>query len=129
MRAGKGNKDRVTTFRAKLTEPLQAHLKKVKAIHDRDLEEGFGEVYFPFALARQRPNAGTEWRWQYVFPANHRAVDPRSEEGGIRRHHLDQSAINKSIKMAVNLAWIKKRISAHTFRHYAESRIMPSIFL
>jgi integron integrase len=117
VRGGKGNKDRVTTFPAKLVDPLTVHLEKVKQVHEKDLAEGFGEVYLPFALARQRPNAATEWRWQYVFPAATRARDPRSKEGKVRRHHADQSVVNKAIKKAVAFAGIKKRVSAHTFRH------------
>ena len=117
VRNGKGNKDRVTTFAAKLADPLQEHLAKVREIHDRDLAEGFGEVYLPYALAKQRPNAAREWRWQYVFPAATRALDPRSEEGRIRRHHADQSVVNKAIKKAMAFTGINKRVSAHTFRH------------
>ena len=30
----------------------------VKAVHQKDLEEGFGDVYLPFALARKYPRAG-----------------------------------------------------------------------
>ena len=44
-------------------------------------------------------------------------MDPRSESGQVRRHHLDQSVVNKAIKRAVKLTNIDKRISAHTFRH------------
>ena len=117
VRNGKGNKDRVTTFPARLVDPLTEHLLKVKQIHDRDLAEGYGRVYLPYALAKQRPNASAEWRWQYVFPATSRAVDPRSTDGRMRRHHLDQSAVNKAIKKAVTFAGIDKRVSAHTFRH------------
>jgi len=76
VRSGKGNKDRVTTFPAKLAGPLTDHLAKVKQIHDRDIAEGYGAVYLPYGLAKQRPNAAAEWRWQYVFPAAGRAVDP-----------------------------------------------------
>jgi integron integrase len=126
VRSGKGNKDRVTTFPAKLAEPLQEHLVKVRQIHEMDLAEGFGEVYLPYALAKQRPNAATEWRWQYVFPAANRAPDPRSAEGRIRRHHADQSVVNKAIKKAVALVGINKRISAHTFRHYSARQVMPN---
>lgn len=117
VRSGKGNKDRVTTFPDRVIASLQAHLEKVKAIHERDLDEGYGEIYLPFALAKKYPNACREWRWQYVFLAATRAKDPRSTEGKIRRHHLDQSVVNKAIKKAVNLAGIDKKVSAHTFRH------------
>jgi len=34
-----------------------------------------------------------------------------------RRHHADQSVINKAIKRAVRSAGITKKVSAHTFRH------------
>ena len=34
-----------------------------------------------------------------------------------RRHHVDQSLINKAIRNAVRQVGIDKRVSAHTFRH------------
>ena len=34
-----------------------------------------------------------------------------------RRHHIDQSVVNKAIKAAVRKVGINKRVSAHTFRH------------
>lgn len=117
VRSGKGNKDRVTTFPLRLVAPLQEHLAKVKTLHDQDLADGFGEVYLPHALSRQRPNAAREWQWQYVFSSIARSVDPRSDEGKVRRHHLDQSVVNKGIKKAVTFLGIRKRVSAHTFRH------------
>ena len=119
VRSGKGNKDRVTTFAVKLAEPLQMHLKKVQAIHAQDLAEGYGAVYLPNAMDRRAPGAPTEWKWQYVFPAAARSVDPRSPEGKVRRHHVDQSVVNKAVKQAVALAGIKKRVSAHTFHSFA----------
>jgi integron integrase len=117
VRSGKGYKDRVTTFPQSLTPRVEAHLAKVKAIHQQDLAEGYGEVYLPFALAKKYPGASVDWRWPYVFPAVTRAKDPRSAEGKIRRHHLDKSTVNKAIKKAVRLAGIQKKVSAHTFRH------------
>lgn len=52
VRDGKGMKDRVTLLPGRLSQPLKWHLDCVKALHERDLAEGFGEVYLPFALAR-----------------------------------------------------------------------------
>ena len=115
IRNGKGAKDRVITFPAKLTEPLSEHLERVKLIHELDLAEGYGEVYLPYALARKYPNAGKELGWQYVFPAGRRSIDPHS--GIERRHHLDPSPVNKAIQKACRMAGITKRVSAHTFRH------------
>jgi integron integrase len=115
VRSGKGAKDRITTFPISVIPLLQNHLAKVRVIHNRDLDQGYGEVYMPNALARKYPNAPKEWNWQYVFPARNISVDPRG--GKVRRHHVDPSVVNKAIKAAVHKAGLTKRISAHTFRH------------
>src|SRR5262249_50213218 len=114
VRAGKGNKDRFTTFPAILTPLLQNHLAGVKTLHQRDLAQGHGEVYLPHALARKHPALAKEWGWQYVFPARTLSLDPRS--GIMRRHHVDPSIINKAIKVAARRAGLTKQISAHTLR-------------
>ncbi|MDP7254828.1 MAG: integron integrase [Planctomycetota bacterium] len=115
VRSGKGNKDRVTTLSVSAIPFLKEQLRKVQVIHEVDLGEGCGEVYLPHALDRKYKNAGTEWAWQYVFPAKNRSIDPRA--GKERRHHVDPSVINKAIKVAARTAGITKTISAHTFRH------------
>ena len=63
--------------------------------------------------------------WQYVFPSSGRSLDPRS--GVERRHHLDESSIQKAVRGAVRKAGIAKPASCHTLRHYSESRTMPSV--
>ncbi len=115
VRSGKGNKDRVTTFSDTLMPHLKDHLLRVQIIHENDLQDGYGSVYLPNALNKKYPNAEKEWIWQYVFPARNISMDPRS--GITRRHHIDQSVINKGIKNAVKRLGISKRVSAHTFRH------------
>ena len=115
VRDGKGMKDRVTPFPVNLEFALSNHLERVKLIHKKDLAQGLGNVYLPYALDRKYPNAEREWNWQYVFPGRSLSKDPRS--GIIRRHHLDQSAINRAIKQAVRKTEITKNVSAHTFWH------------
>ncbi len=115
VRNGKGLSDRVTPFPESLAPLLHNHLERVKAIHEQDLAAGFGSVYLPHALSRKYPNAEKEWQWQFVFPSRNLSVDPRS--GMTRRHHIDQSSVNKAIKQAVRKAGIVKKVSAHTFRH------------
>ena len=61
VRDGKGARDRVTMLPERLVEPLRAHFARVRALHERDLAEGFGEVHLPFALARKYPKAGRNW--------------------------------------------------------------------
>src|SRR5919106_744911 len=78
VRAGKGDKDRFTTFPATLIPLLQNHLAGVRTLHQQDLVQGYGEVYLPHALARKYPATAKEWGWQYVFPARDLSLDPRS---------------------------------------------------
>lgn len=115
VRDGKGNKDRVTVLPEKLKKKLQEHLLKVEKLHQKDLLEGFGTVYLPYALGKKYPNANKEPGWQYVFPAAQISIDKRT--GIKRRHHIDESVLQKAVKVAVSKAGIKKSASCHTFRH------------
>jgi integrase len=80
-----------------------------------DLRDGFGHVYLPYALSRKYPNASREWRWQYVFPASKRFRNPTTGEQG--RHHIHETAIQKSVRKAIKDTGITKLASCHTFRH------------
>jgi integron integrase len=115
VRDGKGGRDRVTLLPERLVVPLQEHLRRVQLLHTQDLREGYGEVFLPAAFERKAANASRDWIWQYVFPAEQRSVDPRS--GAVRRHHLDESGLQKAVKRAAALAQIPKRVTCHTFRH------------
>lgn len=115
VRSGKGNKDRVTPFPHSLIIPLRNHLKIVKNIHISDLEQNYGAVYLPNALARKYKNAAKQWVWQYVFPSSKLSVDPRT--GKTRRHHIDPSVVRKAIKSATRKLGISKRVTPHTLRH------------
>lgn len=115
IRDGKGNKDRVTMLPVAVNAPLTEHLKRVRQIHQKDLQEGFGHVYMPYALDRKYPNAGKEWGWQYVFPASARFVNPQTGAQG--RHHVHESVLQRAVKEAVQKAGITKFASCHTFRH------------
>ena len=78
VREGKGDKDRITMLPTVVKGPLTVHLTQVRALHQRDLERGFGRVALPDALNRKYRNAACEWGWQWVFPASQISVDPRS---------------------------------------------------
>jgi integron integrase len=112
---GKGAKDRRTILPASLVAPLERHLATVERLHAADLAGGYGEVHLPYALAKKYASAARELGWQYVFPASRRSIDPRS--GVERRHHADESGLQRAVKAAIQRAGILKRASCHTFRH------------
>jgi len=115
VREGKGDKDRVTMLPQIIRSSLQQHLLKVKVLHDKDVREGFGRVYLPYALARKYPNADRAFAWQYVFPALKRSIDPRT--GTERRHHITPESMQRAVRSAIKLTQIRKNGSCHTFRH------------
>jgi integron integrase len=124
VRDGKGEQDRVTMLPESLIAPLQEHLQRVKRLHEEDLAKGYGSVYLPDALDRKYPNASREWIWQYVFPSDHLSTDPRS--GVVRRHHLDESGLQKAVRAAARAAGINKRVTCHTFRHSFATHLLEN---
>jgi integron integrase len=109
VREGKGNQDRLTMLPAIVRAPLMSHLERVRALHQQDLERGFGKVYLPDALRRKYPNAEKEWGWQWAFPASRVSVDPRTGER--RRHHVDESVLQRAIKEAARRVGMVKPVS------------------
>jgi integron integrase len=124
IRAGKGNKDRITVLPDSLVPYLRNQLEHVRLLHKTDLDAGFGETSLPYALARKYPNAPFQAGWQYVFPATNRARDPRS--GRIKRHHIHRSSVQNAVKNAVRMAGLEKPASSHTLRHCFATQLLES---
>jgi len=115
VREGKGDRDRATLFPSSIEEPIARHLERVQRVYDLDRECGIAGVELPTAMGRKLPRAGTDWRWQWVFPAAQLSTDPRTRL--VRRHHLHETGTQRAVRRAVVRARIPKRVSPHTFRH------------
>jgi integron integrase len=115
VRSGKGQKDRRTTLPVSVVQPLARHLRVVQRLHARDLRAGVGRVSLPEALAVKYPQAATEWRWQFVFPAGRICRDQRW--GPPSRYHVHESVVQRAVTQAARRAGLTKRVTSHTFRH------------
>jgi len=122
VRGGKGDNDRLTILPDSVAAEIKHILMDVKALHEKDLREGYGETALPNALGVKYPNAGKEWGWQYIFPASQRSTDPAT--GVIRRHHLDETVLQKAIREAAQIVKIGKQVTPHTFRHSFATQLL-----
>ncbi|MDT8388012.1 MAG: integron integrase [Thiogranum sp.] len=124
VREGKGDKDRVVPLPQKLVPELSRYLEQVRRLHEGDLAAGYGEVLLPASLARKLGTAAKSWTWQYVFPATRLATDYRTRT--VRRHHVHQSSLQKSIRQAALKGGIHKRVTSHTLRHSFATHLLES---
>lgn len=115
IRGPKGDRDRVTILPERAKEALRDQIERSKRQHERDLEDGFGAVYLPYALERKHVNEKWKPGWQWVFQARQISKDPVS--GEYRRHHICKKYFSKAFAKALVDVKIVKNAVPHTLRH------------
>jgi len=120
----KSLKDRTVPLPQAIKQRLKAQVEYVEQLHVKDMADGYGSVYLPYALERKYPNAKYETKWQYLFPMRNVAKDPRS--GVVRRHHMHEKTLGRNIKQAAQKAGVHKRVTSHIFRHSYATHLLQS---
>ena len=115
VRNGKGDKDRITVLPQCCRQQLIEQIERIRRLHKRDLESGFGKVYLPHAMERKYPNESREFGWQWVFPSQRLSVDPRS--GELRRHHVGEDYFADFFKVVIDRVGLTKNAVPHSLRH------------
>ena len=114
VRGGKGDRDRRTPLAKSCRDALRAQIDRVRALF---LDEPRYEVRttgLTEALRRKYPLAEREFRWQYVFPATRTFTD---DAGVRRRHHLHETVVQRTVRLAAASLGLTKRVTCHVFRH------------
>lgn len=122
VREGKGKKDRRTVLPTSLRVDLNSQIQQVSLLHQQDCLSGFGEVNMPHALAKKYPSEARGLAWQFLFPSQNIAIDPR--DGRPKRHHLHSRTIQRKVQRAIRSAAILKHANCHTFRHSFATQLL-----
>ena len=110
---GKGGKHRCVTLAKELVPALKVQIKHASLRYQQDKNHPhYAGVWLPFALARKYPSAPNKLGWHYLFPSARLSLDPESNK--LRRHHINETMLRKSVKQAAKEAGIEKNVTCHS---------------
>jgi integron integrase len=112
----KGGKHRRVTLAKELVQPLKDQIAKARLYYEQDmLNEKYHGVWLPYALAQKYPHAVRDFNWHYLFPSAQLSIDPETQK--IRRHHINETNVQKAIKITSKQLKLEKHVTCHTLRH------------
>jgi integron integrase len=122
---GKGGKHRVVTLAEKLVPSLRQQIMLVtQYLHADKQNPDYLGVWLPHRLRIKYKNAEKDLNWQYLFPSRQLSIDPESTL--LRRHHIDETGVQKAVKNAARMAHIDKHVTPHTLRHSFATHLLQS---
>ncbi|MDY6855689.1 MAG: integron integrase [Thermodesulfobacteriota bacterium] len=118
----KGQNDRTVPIPQSIVQELNEQLDRVSNTHQKDLKIGYAGVFLFDTIEKKYKNAPKEFLWQWVFPA--KALTIVTGTGELRRYHLHETHVQKTLRKAVRKTCICKKVTTHTFRHSFASHLL-----
>lgn len=104
---------------------LRRQISFVEQLLKADLHHPeYAGVYLPHRLRIKYQSAIRSLAWQYLFPSTRLSIDPESHL--LRRHHCDETVVQKCIRSASVKAKIHKHVTPHTLRHSFATHLLQS---